>query len=70
MLTCRQMTGLCSDEMDRPLALGEQLSLGTHLLVCRGCRNFRQQMQALRQVSAAYAGGRVAPAPPKAQASD
>lgn len=64
MLTCREMTGLCSDELDRSLAIGEQLSLRAHLMVCRGCRNFRQQMRSLRELSSAYAGGRaVTPEP-------
>ena len=43
MLSCRQVTEVCSAEMDRPLKFGEQVSLRVHLLMCSGCRNYRKQ---------------------------
>lgn len=60
MLSCREVTEVCSAEMERPLKLGEQLSLRTHLMMCTGCTNFRKQMKALRQVMQAYAEGKAA----------
>jgi len=64
MLNCRETTELCSQEMERPLGLGERMSLATHLMMCSGCTNFRKQMKALRRVAQAYAaGGAVAPPP-------
>ncbi len=62
MLNCKEATELCSQEMERPLGLGERLSLGAHLMMCTGCTNFRKQMKTLRLVAQTYAaGGAVAP---------
>lgn len=61
MLNCREVTELCSQEMDRALRLREKVSLGTHLVMCSACTNFRRQMKTLRQVSQAYAEGRALP---------
>ena len=60
MLNCQEVTSLCSEEMDRALEIGEQMSVGLHVMMCRGCRNFRQQMKTLRNLSAAYSDGRAA----------
>jgi len=57
MLNCREVTELCSEEMERSLRLREQMSLGAHLLMCSGCTNYRKQMKTLRQVMQAYAAG-------------
>lgn len=58
MLNCKEVTELCSQEMERPLRLGEKTSLSMHLMMCSGCTNFRRQMKTLRQVMRAYAEGR------------
>ncbi len=58
MLTCKEVTAVCSAEMERPLKLGEKVSLRTHLMMCTGCTNYRKQMKALRQVMQAYAEGK------------
>ncbi|MBP7581231.1 MAG: zf-HC2 domain-containing protein [Vogesella sp.] len=47
-MSCKQASRLISDGMDRPLSRGEQVRLSFHLLLCRNCRHFRQQMQQLR----------------------
>ena len=49
MLSCKEVTEVCSQEMERPLRVGEKLSLRTHLMMCTGCTNYRQQMKALRR---------------------
>lgn len=64
MLNCKEVTELCSQELERPLRMGERVSLGTHLMMCTGCTNFRKQMKALRQVAQSYAAGGAAVAPP------
>jgi hypothetical protein len=61
MLSCKQVTELCSQEMERPLGLGERLSLRTHLMLCKGCTNFRTQMKTLRKIMSTYADGRALP---------
>ena len=62
MLNCREVTELCSRELEEPLRLAERIGLRTHLLMCSGCSNFRRQMSALRNAAHAYANG-LAPAP-------
>lgn len=58
MLNCREVTEVCSAELERPLRLGEQVSLRTHLMMCTGCSEYRKQLKTLRQVMQAYAEGR------------
>jgi predicted anti-sigma-YlaC factor YlaD len=50
MNSCRKMTELMSQQLDRPLSLPERLELRLHLMMCRGCRNFSRNMAQLRQV--------------------
>lgn len=57
MLNCKEVTRVCSDELERPLKLGEQASLHLHLMMCTGCTNYRRQLRTLRQVMQAYAEG-------------
>jgi hypothetical protein len=61
MLNCRQATEVCSAEMERPLKLGEQVSLRTHLMMCTGCTNYRKQLKSLRQAMQVYANGKAVP---------
>lgn len=49
MMNCQQASRLISDGLDRPLSRSEQVRLSVHLMLCRNCRHFRQQMQQLRQ---------------------
>jgi len=49
MLSCKESTHLMSAEQDRPLDLGERLALKMHLLMCKGCANYQQQMDFIRQ---------------------
>ncbi len=58
MLNCKEVTEVCSAEMDRSLRLGEQVSLRTHLMMCTGCTEYRRQLRTLRQVMQAYADGK------------
>lgn len=57
MLNCKETSELCSQQMDRSLRLGEKFGVGTHLLICPGCRHFHRQMRTLRQIMHAYADG-------------
>lgn len=61
MLNCKEVTRVCSDELERPLKLGERASLHLHLMMCTGCTNYRRQLRTLRQVMQAYADGRALP---------
>lgn len=48
MLSCKEATRIMSEAQDRQLSVGERLQLEMHLAMCRGCRNFREQMDFLR----------------------
>lgn len=49
MLNCKQAAALMSQGMDKELGMTQKMSLRFHLMMCRGCRNFRKQMEFLRQ---------------------
>ena len=48
-LTCKQVSVLLSESQDRPLGVVERLRLEAHLKVCKGCDNFRRQLDFLRR---------------------
>lgn len=49
---CREQTRLISQSQDSPLSRGEAAGLRIHLLYCRGCKRFRQQVLRLRDIAA------------------
>lgn len=55
MLSCKEVTHLLSEEQDRKLALMERINLEMHLAMCKGCTNFRKQMDFLRTACRSYA---------------
>lgn len=56
MLTCKEVTRLLSEAHERRLVLREQLALRAHLLICRGCANFRRQLAFLQRATRRYLG--------------
>lgn len=46
--SCKEVSHLVSQGLDRELGLGERLRLRAHLAICNGCRNFRRQLEFLR----------------------
>jgi len=48
MATCKEVSELLSQGQDRPLGRGEKLKLNIHLLLCKGCRNFGNQLVFIR----------------------
>jgi predicted anti-sigma-YlaC factor YlaD len=48
------MTHLLSESQDRKLSIPEKVQIEMHLAMCRGCRNFKEQMQFLRQACKKY----------------
>jgi hypothetical protein len=48
-LNCKQVSVLLSQSQDQPLGMVERLRLEAHLKVCRGCDNFRKQLDFLRR---------------------
>jgi hypothetical protein len=47
MLSCRRMTRLISEALDRPLSWLQRLELGIHLLGCSPCCRFRRAVRSL-----------------------
>ncbi|EAT11173.1 zf-HC2 domain-containing protein [Bermanella marisrubri] len=54
MLNCREATRLMSLSMEQKLTVSQRLQLKFHLAMCRGCRNFGRQTQALRELAKEY----------------
>jgi hypothetical protein len=52
MLSCKEVTRLVSQGLDRRLGFFERLRLRVHLRICDGCTNFKKQMDFLRQAVA------------------
>ncbi len=40
---------MMSEKLDRPMTLAEKMSLRFHLMMCRGCNNYDQQMQLIHK---------------------
>ena len=49
MLTCKEVSQLVSQGLDRKLGFGERVALRLHLAICDGCTNFNKQMAFLRR---------------------
>ena len=60
MLSCKQVTRLVSQGLDRELGFSERVRLRVHLAICDGCTSFRDQMAFLREAMA-----RLADPPPR-----
>jgi hypothetical protein len=57
MMDCRGATALMSAGQERPLGAGERLRLRLHLALCEGCRNFRAQLDVLREAMRRFLHG-------------
>jgi predicted anti-sigma-YlaC factor YlaD len=51
-MTCKEVSRLASQGLDRRLGLVERLRLRLHLAICEGCRNFTKQLDFLRKAVA------------------
>lgn len=49
MLSCKEVTRLVSQGLDRRLPFGRRVALRVHLAICDGCTNFTRQMAFLRK---------------------
>lgn len=50
MLSCKEATLRMSEAQDRDLSMTETLGLEMHLLLCGGCRRYREQMNFLHRI--------------------
>lgn len=60
MMSCKQVSYLLSQQLDRKLSTSERVSLRFHLMMCSGCTNCRNNMLFLRKASK-YIGNNKAP---------
>ena len=49
MLSCKQVSRIVSQGLDRDLGFTERVRLRVHLAICDGCTNFSRQMAFLRK---------------------
>jgi hypothetical protein len=63
VLSCRDLSRMVSDGLERRLAWWERLVLGAHLLTCRPCRHFCRAVRWLHaSLPSAPSDARLAPA--------
>jgi predicted anti-sigma-YlaC factor YlaD len=55
MLSCKQVSRIVSQGLDRELGFTERVRLRVHLAICDGCTNFSRQMAFLRKAMARLA---------------
>ncbi|MGE3597011.1 MAG: zf-HC2 domain-containing protein [Dehalococcoidia bacterium] len=54
MRSCREVSQLASQSLDRPLGFWDRWTLRLHLMMCRNCDNFFEQIKALRTHSVTF----------------
>lgn len=55
MLSCKEVSRLVSESLDRELPWRQRLSLRMHLLMCSLCSRFRRQLEFLNDAARAFA---------------
>jgi len=48
MFSCKKITGMISESMDRKLPLSRRMGIRFHLMMCALCRRYRQQLLFIR----------------------
>lgn len=56
MLSCKEVSVLMSQSIDRRLSWRERWGARTHLLLCTACRRFKRQVEFLHKATRQYAG--------------
>ncbi len=59
MLTCKEVSALVSQSLDRRLSWRERLGVRLHLFICDACTRFKWQMEFLRRATQRFARGRI-----------
>lgn len=52
MLSCKEVTKLVSENLDRDLPLLRRLGLRLHVMMCKGCSAYRRQIESLNKLVA------------------
>lgn len=48
MLSCKDVTKLLSESMDRSLPLGKRIGVRLHLILCKWCARYERQLLLIR----------------------
>ena len=51
MLSCKDVTKLLSESMDRSLPLGKRVGVRLHLLICKFCARYERQLLLIRETA-------------------
>jgi hypothetical protein len=54
MKTCKDISELLSESMDRRLTWGERWAVRMHFFMCHSCQRFQQQIDFLRKTAGRY----------------
>jgi len=49
MFNCKEVSRLVSESLDRKLPLYQRIGVRVHLLMCKFCRRFEQQLMLIRK---------------------
>lgn len=55
MLTCKEISKLVSDSLDRKLPVRQRIGVRFHLMMCSMCRAYEKQTHLLRKMMHSYA---------------
>lgn len=58
ILSCKEVSHLVCQGLDRRLGFGERIALRVHLAICDRCTSFRKQMAFLRKAVQQLGSGR------------
>jgi len=61
MLSCKDVTKLLSESMDRSLPLGKRIGVRLHLLICKFCARYERQLLLIRETARRLAATMGAP---------
>ena len=53
MLNCKQVTDLASNSLDTTLSWSEKWQMKLHLLICKACQRYLQQLRFIHKASKA-----------------
>jgi hypothetical protein len=54
MLTCEEVTKLKSESMDSKISFRHKMSVKVHLIFCRWCRRYSNQLDSIRHALKTY----------------
>jgi len=67
MLSCKDVTKLVSESMDRSLPFGKRIGVRLHLLMCKFCARYERQLLLIRETVRRLAVSVEAPGEPSGE---